>query len=137
LVVRRIAPIRGKFVASPAYVEAHGAPKTPEDLVHHEALMQGTEPWRLMSNGKAATVRVHGRFKADNGAALVAAALAGIGISMVPDFLTDAHIASGALVPVLVDHPPPEAGLFVLRPPGDFPPRKVRALIEILVEWFG
>jgi DNA-binding transcriptional LysR family regulator len=137
MVVRRIAPIRGKFVASPAYVEAHGAPKTPEDLVHHEALMQGTEPWRLMSNGKAATVRVHGRFKADNGAALVAAALAGIGISMVPDFLTDAHIASGALVPVLVDHPPPEAGLFVLRPPGDFPPRKVRALIEILVEWFG
>jgi DNA-binding transcriptional LysR family regulator len=54
-----------------------------------------------------------------------------------PDFLTEAHIASGALVPVLVDHPPPEAGLFVLRPPGDFPPRKVRALIEIPVERFG
>jgi DNA-binding transcriptional LysR family regulator len=137
LVVRRVTPIRGKFVASPAYVEAHGAPKTPEDLVQHEALMQGTEPWRLMSNGKAATVRVHGRFKADNGEALVAAALAGLGISMVPDFLIEAHIATGALVPVLVDFPPPEAGLFVLRPPGDFPPRKVRALIDILVERFG
>jgi DNA-binding transcriptional LysR family regulator len=137
LVVRRIAPIRGKFVASPAYVEAHGAPKTPEDFEHHEALMQGTEPWRLMSNGKAATVRVHGRFKADNGVALAAAAVAGLGIAVLPDFLTEEHIASGALVPVLVDHPPPEAGLFVLRPPGDFPPRKVRTLIEILVERFG
>jgi DNA-binding transcriptional LysR family regulator len=137
LVVRRIAPIRGKFVASPAYIEAHGAPETPEDLVHHEALMQGTEPWRFMSNGKPATVRVHGGFKADNGVALAAAAVAGLGIAALPDFLTEAHIASGALVPVLVDHPPPEAGLFVLRPPGDFPPRKVRALIEILVEVFG
>lgn len=56
---------------------------------------------------------------------------------MVPDFLIEAHIASGALVPVLVDHPPQEGGLFVVRPPGDFSPRKVRALIEILVERFG
>lgn len=137
LIARRIAPIRGKFVASPAYIEAHGAPATPEDLQHHEALMQGTEPWRFVSSGKATTVRVNGRFKADNGEALVAAALAGIGISMVPDSLIEAHIASGALVPVLVDYPPPEAGLYVLRPPGEFPPRKVRALIEILIERFG
>jgi DNA-binding transcriptional LysR family regulator len=137
LVVRRITPIYGKYVASPAYVAAHGAPKTPEDLERHEALMQGTEPWRFMSNGKAATVRVHGRFKADNGAALAAAAVAGLGIAALPDFLTEAHIASRALVPVLINHPPPEAGIFVLRPPGDFPPRKVRALIEILVERFG
>jgi DNA-binding transcriptional LysR family regulator len=73
----------------------------------------------------------------DNGVALAAAAVAGLGIAALPDFLTEAHIASGALVSVLVDHPPPEAGLFVLLPPGDFPPRKVRALIEILVERFG
>jgi DNA-binding transcriptional LysR family regulator len=137
LVVRRIAPIRGKFVASPTYIEAHGAPVTPGDLANHEALMQGTEPWRMMSDSKAITVRVQGRFKADNGEALVAAALAGIGIGMIPDVLIDHHVTSGALVPVLVDYPPPEAGLYVVRPPGDFPPRKVRALIDILVEQFG
>jgi DNA-binding transcriptional LysR family regulator len=137
LVARRIAPIRGKFVASPAYIQARGAPESPEDMANHEALMQGTEPWRMMSNGKEITVRVHGRFKADNGTALVAAALAGVGICAVPDFLIDAHVASGALVPVLVNHPPPEAGLFVVRPPGPFPPRKVRALIEIMIERFG
>ncbi len=137
LIARRIATIRGQFVASPAYIAMHGAPQTPEDMAHHEALMQGNEPWHFMRNGKAVTQRVHGRFKADSGEALVAAALAGIGIGMEPDSLIDAHIASGALVPVLTDYPPPEAGLFVLRPPGDFPPRKVRALIEILVEQFG
>ena len=137
LVVRRIAPLRGKFVASRAYIEAHGAPQTPDDLLNHEGLMQGTEPWRMLSNGKIIAVRPHGRFKADNGEALTKGALAGLGIAMLPDFLIDEHIASGALVAVLVDHPPPEGGLFVVRPPGDFPARKVRVLIEILVERFG
>ncbi len=81
-------------------------------------------------------MRPQGRFKADNGVALAAAALAGLGIAALPDFLVDAHIASGALEPVLVDYPPPEAGIYVVRP-GEFAPRKVRALIDILVERFG
>jgi DNA-binding transcriptional LysR family regulator len=137
LIARRIAPIRGKLVASPAYIKAHGEPKTPEELQDHEAVTHATETWRLMSGGKATTVRMTGRLQADNGEALVAAAVAGIGIGAFPDFLIEAQVASGALVPLLVNYPPPEAGLFVLRPPGDFPPRKVRALIEILVERFG
>ncbi len=137
LVARRIAPMCGKLVASPAYLEAHGMPRTPDDLGSHEALMQGTETWRLTRNGKTISVHVHGRFKADNGEALAAAALAGLGIAALPDFLIKAHITAGALVPLLTDFPPPEAGLYVVRPPGDFPPRKVRALIDILVERFG
>lgn len=54
-----------------------------------------------------------------------------------PDFLVDEHIAAGALEQVLVDYPPPEAGLYLVRPPGEFAPRKVRALIDTLVERFG
>jgi DNA-binding transcriptional LysR family regulator len=136
LVVRRVAPLRGKFVASPEYIRIHGAPVTPEDLVHHQALMQGTETWRMVVNGKTIPVGVRGRFKADNGEALLAAALAGLGIASLPDFLIDQHVATGALVPVLVDTPPPEGGIYIVRPPGDFPPRKVRALIEIMTERF-
>jgi DNA-binding transcriptional LysR family regulator len=137
LVARRIAPVRGKCVASPDYLQAHGAPSTPEELLEHECVMQGAEPWRFLSNGKTITVRPRGRFKADNGVALAAAALAGLGIAALPDFLIDTHIASGALVPVLIEYPPPEAGLFVVRPPGEFASRKVRVLIDILVEHFA
>jgi DNA-binding transcriptional LysR family regulator len=137
LVARRIAPLRGKSVASPEYLKKHGAPRTPEELLEHECLMQGTEPWRYVSNGKTITVRPQGRFKADNGVALAAAALAGLGVAALPDFLVDAHIAAGALEQVLVDYPAPEAGLYLVRPPGEFAPRKVRALIDILVERFG
>jgi DNA-binding transcriptional LysR family regulator len=137
LVARRICAIGGKLVAGPGYIAAHGAPQTPEDLPAYEALMQGTESWRFVHRGKTIVVHPRGRFKADNGAALLAAALAGLGVAALPDFLTEAHIASGALIPLLGDYPPPEAGLYVVRPPGDFPPRKVRVLTDILIEYFG
>jgi DNA-binding transcriptional LysR family regulator len=137
LVARRICAIRGKFVASPTYLAAHGSPTTPADLQSHESLMQGTEPWRVMDEGKVQLVHPRGRFKADNGAALLAAAIAGLGIAALPNFLIAPHVTSGALRPVLADYPPPEAGLFVVRPQANFPPRKLRVLLEILVEYFG
>src|SRR5882757_6998378 len=80
LVARRIGPVGGKLVASPDYVRRHGAPETPGDLVAHEALLQGTETWRLIDGDKTVTVHPQGRFKADNGTALAAAAVAGLGI---------------------------------------------------------
>jgi DNA-binding transcriptional LysR family regulator len=137
LIVRRVAPMHGKFVASAEYVRTHGAPKTPDELVDHQALMQGTETWRVVCKRKTAHVGVHGRFKADNGEALLAATLAGLGIAGLPDFLVDKHLSTGALVEVLADYPPPEGGIYIVRPPGDFPPRKVRALIDIMVERFS
>lgn len=137
LIARRVGPIYGKFVASPAYIREHGAPETPEELSTHQALMQGTETWQLMDGDKIITVRPQGRFKADNGAALAAAAAAGLGVASLPDFLVEGYVASGALVPVMTRHPPPTAGVFVIRPPGQHPARKVRVLTELLIEYFG
>ncbi|MCR5867758.1 MAG: LysR family transcriptional regulator [Aquincola tertiaricarbonis] len=134
LVARRIATLTGKLVASPAYVKAHGAPDSPPDLLNHAALMQGTESWQLMDGDRTITVRPHGRFKADNGAALVVAAVAGLGIAYLPDWLTAEHVASGALLPLMPRHPPPTAGAYVVRPPGQHPARKIRMLTELLIE---
>lgn len=136
LVARRVAPIYGKFVASPDYIRAHGSPETPEELLAHEALMQSTESWQLMDGDKIVTVRPQGRFKADNGTALAAAAVAGLGIACLPDCLVQDHIASGALVPVLARHPLPTAGIYVVRPPGQHPARKIRLLTELMIEHF-
>jgi DNA-binding transcriptional LysR family regulator len=137
LVARRVGPIRGKLVASPDYIKANGAPETPDELLSHEALMQGTETWRLDDGGKTISVNPRGRFKADNGTALAAAAVAGLGVAALPDFLTEQQIASGALVPVMTRFPPVEAGIFVVRPSGAHPARKVRVLTELLIEYFG
>ncbi|WP_447773510.1 LysR family transcriptional regulator [Variovorax boronicumulans] len=135
LIARRIGGIRGQLVASPDYVKAHGSPETPEALAAHEALMQGTEAWQLTDGDRTITVRPQGRFKSDNGTALVAAATAGLGIAYLPDLLTHEHLASGALVPVMTRHPPPPAGAYVVRPPGQHPARKIRVLTELLIEY--
>jgi DNA-binding transcriptional LysR family regulator len=135
LIARRIAPIFGKLVASPAYIDAHGAPETPDEVVEHEALMQGTEAWSFLDGDKTVTVRPQGRFKADNAAALVEACLAGIGLAWVPDYCTDEHVAAGALVPVMTRYPPPPAAAYVVRPPGQHPARKIRLLTELLIEY--
>ncbi|PLC03176.1 LysR family transcriptional regulator [Variovorax sp. RO1] len=135
LIARRIGGIRGQLVASPDYVKAHGSPETPEALAAHEALMQGTEAWQLTDGDKTIMVRPQGRFKSDNGTALVAAATAGLGIAYLPDLLTHEHLASGALVPVMTRHSPPPAGAYVVRPPGQHPARKIRVLTELLIEY--
>ena len=137
LMARRVGPLHGKLVASPAYVRANGSPETPEELAAHEALMQGTESWQLLDGDKVIKVNPQGRFKADNGVALVAAAVAGLGIAWVPDPLTDGHVAAGELVPVMTRYPPPPAGVYVVRPPGQYPARKVRVLTELLIEYLG
>lgn len=136
LIARRVGPIYGKLVASPDYIREHGAPEKPEELVAHQALMQGTESWQFMDGDKIVTVHPRGRFKADNAMALAAAALAGLGVAWLPDGVTEEYVASGALVPVMTSHPPPPAGVYLVRPPGQHPARKIRALTEMLIECF-
>jgi DNA-binding transcriptional LysR family regulator len=134
LIARRVGAIFGKLVASPAYIETYGAPKTPEEIGTHQAVMQGTERWQFMDGDKIVTVNPHGRFKADNATALAIAAAAGLGIGWLPDCVTKDYLASGTLVPIMTRYPPPSAGAYVIRPPGQHLSRKVRVLTEVLVE---
>ncbi|PYE21792.1 DNA-binding transcriptional LysR family regulator [Rhizobium sp. PP-F2F-G20b] len=137
LIARRIGPIFGSFVASPDYIKVNGSPQTPDELIEHQALMQGTETWQVVDGDKIVSVRPQGRFKADNGVALAVAATAGLGIAALPDDLIKTHLDSGALVRVMTRHPPPPAAIFVVRPPGQLPVPKVRVLTEMLIECFG
>ena len=136
LIAKRIGPIYGTLVASPDYIKAHGSPETPEQLVAHEALMQGTEAWQFLDGDKIVTVQPQGRFKADNATALASASAAGLGIAWLPDCITYEYIASGALVPIMTRYPPPPAGAYVVRPPSQHPARKIRVLTEMLIESF-
>jgi DNA-binding transcriptional LysR family regulator len=61
-----------------------GVPTTPDDLPNDEALMQGIEIRQFMNCGKPILRHPRGRFKADNGEALLAAALAGLGLLVLP-----------------------------------------------------
>jgi DNA-binding transcriptional LysR family regulator len=138
LIARRVGPVHGKLVASPDYIREHGAPETPDELLTHQALMQGTETWQFVDGDKTISIHPQGRFKADNGTALAAAAVAGIGIAWLPDHLIKDCLDSGTLVQVMTRYPVPTGGgIFVVRPPGQHSTRKVRVLTELLSERFG
>jgi DNA-binding transcriptional LysR family regulator len=137
LVARRIGPVYGRLVATPDYIKKHGAPETPDELLTHQFLMQGTEARQLIDGDETITIHPQGRFKADNGVALTAAAVAGLGIAALPDFLIEKYMTSGALVPVMTRYRCPEAGIYVVRPPGQHPARKIRVLTELMIQYFG
>ena len=133
MLARRVASMRSKLVASPDYIRRHGTPETPDELVIHEALLQGTETWQLMDGPRAITVRPQGRFKADNAVALAAAVVAGLGIAKLPDFLTEAYPPE-VLIPVMTRFPVAPCGVYVIRPPGEHLVRKVQVLTELLIQ---
>lgn len=134
MIAKRVGPLHGKLLASPAYIERYGAPEIPGDVPRHEAVMQGTEAWQFKDGDRVVSVRPQGRFKADNAAALAAAAAAGLGIGWLPDCITHDYVRSGKLVPIMTAHPPPEAAIYIVRPPGRHPSRKIRVLTEMLSE---
>lgn len=135
LIAKRIGPLHGKLVASPDYIKAHGSPETLEELSAHQALMGGTETWKLMDGDKLISVSPRGRFKADSGSVLAAAAVAGLGVAALANQFIREHLAAGTLVPVMKRYPLPQAGIYVVRPPGEQPNRKVRVLSELLIEY--
>ena len=128
-------------MASPGYLARAGRPESPDDLTRHTCLLYtgavDGEPWRFHVGRRWVAVRPEGRFRADNGEALMHAAIAGLGIAVLPTFLAAAAIERGALEPLLRDYPLPEGGLFVVRPPGAQVPGKLRVLIDLLIERFG
>jgi DNA-binding transcriptional LysR family regulator len=140
LLARRIAWMHGVIAASPDYLHRHGTPKGPHDLSDHEALIYTgfRDPglWLFEGKPRPIGVRVSGRIRANNGEALRAAALEGLGIGVFPAFMIHRELQAGTLVPVLDDHPLPAMGLHLVRAPGPIS-LKLTLLTEFLIERFS
>ena len=141
LIARKLAPIRAIAVASPAYLEARGRPQKPADLNDHELLFYANvvagEQWRFRVGERWEVVRGQGRLRADNGDLLRAAAVAGLGIVVLPSFIAADSIETGELEVILREYPMKEVALWAVMPPGRASTARVRALVDFLVERFG
>lgn len=142
LVARPLAPIRMCLCASPDYLRRHGSPKTPADLAFHAGLVYGNVPeaqqWRLLdSEGRAHSVKVPARLRANNGDVLLQAAIAGLGLVATPSFLAWQALASGQLVQLLPGYRLAETRAYAIYPGRKRLPERVRLLIEFLRERFG
>ncbi|MGB8277665.1 MAG: LysR family transcriptional regulator [Methylovirgula sp.] len=139
-IARRLGAVQSLLVASPAYVAKHGMPEKPQALAKHDCLIYSAgsrDTWQFRSGRKWLTLRPQGRFRADNGEVLRAAALAGLGIAALPHFLLGEALARGELMRLLEAYPMPEAGIHLLRPAGGPASARLRALSDHLATWFG
>jgi len=140
LIARRLAPCRAVLAAAPSYLAAHGTPRTVADLARHNCLgytLSRTMSVDRWSFGASAEVKVEisGTLRANNGDALVAAAVAGQGIINQPSFIVADDLRRGALVPIALDEPVPEVGgIYGVYLPQRNPAAKVRAFIDFMIE---
>jgi DNA-binding transcriptional LysR family regulator len=109
-------------VASPEYLDAHGVPDHPQDLVRQVCINMrhetagGLYAWEFEKDGQELRVRVSGQLTFNNSYAMIDAAVNGYGIAYVPDDIVERHIASGELVQVLDDWSPFFDGYFLYYP---------------------
>jgi DNA-binding transcriptional LysR family regulator len=138
----KLCDTRSVLVASRAYLRKRGAPLRPEQLGKHNCLhylRDGVAPtWAFepsRGGGQRIIVKISGMFAANNSEVLREAALAGVGIALVPDFSAQTEIAAGRLRPVLADWRVVGAfgeTLFAIRPYAPQVPRAVEALVSFL-----
>ena len=140
LKARRLGDCPMRVCASPEYLQRHGTPRRAAELSGHNCLsytlspMQARGSWAFGARGEI-QVPVQGNLTANNGDALLVAALGGQGVIYQPDFIVADALARGALVALELDHPALDlGGLHVLVPPARRAPAKVRARIDYLVE---
>ncbi len=130
------------LVASPAYIARRGVPATLQDLVEHDCLVfghpSGKATWRVTGpEGAPAEVQVSGRFSGNTAQALRKAALAGLGIALLPSTLTQRDLCAGLLVPVLAQYHRQGHGVHMVYPSRRYLPLAVSAFIELVVSKMG
>lgn len=136
---RRLAGSRRLLVASPAYLQAHRAPTTLGDLADHRAILYTNRDsdWRFAGPEGAIVVRPQTAARVNNGLIMRGAALAGLGITLLPTFLVHGELADGRLQRLDVGVEAEGAEIHIAYPRERGASAKVLALIEHLRGAFG
>lgn len=124
------------LVASPRYLEQHGTPRSPADLLEHDCIVNaGTErgaKWPVLVKRKVTMVPVRARVAVSSFMLVREFAAAGLGIARLPAGFSADDEAEGTLVRVLADFQPPPMPLHAVFPPGPRLSPRVRAFVDLL-----
>lgn len=115
-------PLRMALAASPAYFDSHPIPKKPHDLLQHNCINQrmqsagGIYVWDLQKRNQQKNVRVDGQLIFNTSPNMVDAALAGLGITYLPEEELAPYLEEGRLVRVMEDWCEPFPGYYLFYP---------------------
>lgn len=141
LIARRLAPIQTILCASPDYLERNGIPHELEALRQHRCLAYNLtnpiEQWQVYdAGGQLIKISTRPYLKAGNGEFLRDAAIAGLGIVLIPTFIVYKEIERGALVPLLTDYHCPPLSAYAIYPQTRHLSQRVRAFVDFMVKRF-
>lgn len=141
ITVRRLAETKRVLAASPQYLQRHGAPRTPDELLQHRLLVYNLahQPHllRFTRNDEVTSVPIRGLLEANDGQVVRAAALKHLGILIQPMYILHDDVVAGRLVPVLQDWELQRLTINIAYPTRRHLPAKVRCFIDFLVEQFA
>ncbi|WP_437755710.1 LysR family transcriptional regulator [Sorangium sp. So ce1389] len=142
LVSRVVARYKAMLCASPSYIAARGEPLSLDELAGHDCLIFSSrnrrQSWRFVGDD-GAWVKAQGRsrLRLDSGEALRDAAVAGLGIAFLPDFLVADDLAAGRLQQVLPDLAAEDVKIVTIYPTRRLLEPRVRRFIDLMVEELG
>ncbi|XXX72221.1 LysR substrate-binding domain-containing protein [Sorangium sp. So ce134] len=131
LVARRLADDRRVLCASPRYLRRHGTPRRVEDLADHDCVTLNMEPvarWTLVGPEGERVIPVSGTLRSSDTMTLRDAAVAGIGLANLPDYVVQEHLESGALRRVLPEYGASKRAIFAVYA------APARAAVRVFVE---
>jgi len=140
LVSVRLGEMRRMVVASPAYLVAHGVPRSPADLARHNCLSLGQQRgwiFRQPESGEVETFKVSGCFECNDGAVLHEWALAGRGLAWRSLWEVGRDLKEGRLTSVLDAWQAPPMGIYAVFPQRRHLPLRVRLFIDLLKDNYG
>lgn len=135
----RVGTVRRAVYASPAYLAAHGEPRTPADLARHAivafaAPAQPASRWTFGRGRARRTVAVAPRLVVNLAEPAIDAAVAGLGITRVLSYMVDHLVRAGTLRPLLEAYEPPAIPVHVVYPAGRHLPLRTRLFVDLAVE---
>ena len=141
LVSKQLATTRMVLCASPTYLEQHGTPRHPADLVQHSVISYSywatKDEWRFNGPEGSVSVKTNPWIHTNNGDTCRAAALSHQGVILQPTFLVGKDLSDGTLLELMPEYRSIELGIYAVYPTRKHVSAKVRALIEFLAARFA
>jgi DNA-binding transcriptional LysR family regulator len=142
VVEQEIATLEWVVCASPDYLARAGRPQNPSELGEHACLLHvdvspNDSIWRFEGPKGPTSVKVRGGFYSNAALTLRKAAVAGLGVTLVPRYAVADDLAAGTLVTVLPRYRVASRALIAVYPPAPVIPRKVQAFVDFLKLWMA
>jgi DNA-binding transcriptional LysR family regulator len=137
-IITKVAESRQIICAAPGYLDRHGTPEVPQDLLQHNCMLMSRlgltyNEWSFMVDGRVTKLKVQGNYVVNGGHGNYEAVRSGLGIGRVTDLRVTEDIRNGSLRPILQRFEPPNAvPIYAAYKAGPLVPPKIRIFLDFL-----